>query len=262
MTEPVALWSDTLKTPEGDWLPGEEICTRVREKYGPTVALGFSIGKDSIGAWLQLRRFFDRVVPIYREYVPGLEFVRRELSYYESFFQTEIICVPSEAMWEWLVKLDFQPPDRAKLIDDAVLFRDIGSSQIVDAAYMQAGLTPDIFIAGGWRRSDSIARAFAMKKEGPVNEGSMVFHPIYDWSEERLFNELKGSGVRLPPDYAIFGRSFDSLRGRFCVPLKKTFPNDYERLRLLFPLVDLEYLRFTEYEDRPYRERRKPSPRS
>jgi hypothetical protein len=69
---------------------------------------------------------------------------------------------------------------------------------------------------------------------------------VYDWNMEKLTSEIKKEGVKLPIDYKIWGKSFDGLDYRFIKPLKDNFPNDYEKLKILFPLIDVEIKR---YED-------------
>ena len=45
-----------------------------------------------------------------------------------------------------------------------------------------------------------------------------------DWSKDRLISEFERSGVKLPVDYDLFGRSFDGIDLQFVVPLKERAP--------------------------------------
>jgi hypothetical protein len=47
----------------------------IAENGNKTCILSFSCGKDAIAAWLELKRYFDNIVPVYMNLVPGLEFV-------------------------------------------------------------------------------------------------------------------------------------------------------------------------------------------
>jgi hypothetical protein len=49
-------------------------------------------------------------------------------------------------------------------------------------------------------------------------------------------------GVKLPIDYELFGRSFDGIDYRFAKPLRERLPEDYERIKFWFPLIDVEIL--------------------
>lgn len=61
-----------------------ELCERMAQECD-TAIIAFSTGKDSIAAWLQMRRYFKRIVPYYCYSVPNLGFVERSLAYYEDF---------------------------------------------------------------------------------------------------------------------------------------------------------------------------------
>ena len=58
-----------------------ELCDQMARECD-TAILAFSTGKDSIAAWLQMRRYFKRIIPYYCYSVPGLEFVEKSLCYY------------------------------------------------------------------------------------------------------------------------------------------------------------------------------------
>ena len=60
---------------------------------------------------------------------------------------------------------------------------------------------------------------------------------------------IKRHGIKLPVDYKLFGRTFDGIDYRFVGPLRKHLPEDFERLRFWFPLIDLEILRREGKED-------------
>ncbi len=53
---------------------------------------------------------------------------------------------------------------------------------------------------------------------------------------------IERHGIKLPVDYEMFGRSFDGIDWRFVEPLRKHLPEDYERLRFWFPLVEMDFL--------------------
>ena len=106
------------------------------------------------------------------------------------------------------------------------------------------GLDENIMTAIGVRSADSLNRWRTINKYGAVNEKRKTFYPVYDWNMERLVNEIKDSGIKLPVDYKIWGKSFDGLDYRFIRPLKDHFPDDYEKLKELFPLIDTEIKRY------------------
>ena len=94
---------------------GESLCRTMAEECD-TAILAFSTGKDSIAAWLQLRKYFKHVIPYYCYTVPGLEFVENSLAYYEDFFGTHIYRLPHRSLYRLLRNLVFQSPEHVTKI--------------------------------------------------------------------------------------------------------------------------------------------------
>ena len=59
----------------------DELCEYVAE-ICPDVLVSFSLGKDSLAAWLHMRKYFRSVNPFFMYMIPGLEFVENALKYY------------------------------------------------------------------------------------------------------------------------------------------------------------------------------------
>lgn len=224
-----------------DYQTGAELCEQMAAECD-TAILAFSCGKDSIAAWLQMRRHFKRIVPYYCYCVPGLDFVEDSLRYYEDFFQTRIYRLPHRSFWAWMAEGLFQPPERITTIEDFDMpaFDDAILGEVI----RQAGSLPEGAYTGiGVRAADSPMRRVAIKRWGAVNHNSKQFYPVYDWKKADMLRELKASGVKLPVDYKLFGRTFDGLDYRFLAPIKEHFPEDYQRILEWFPLADLEFYR-------------------
>lgn len=207
-----------------------------------TCLLSFSAGKDSIAAWLELRRYFARIVPVYLYLIPDLEFVNRSLDYYEDWFETRIIRLPHPSLYRWLNSLMFQAPENIRTIDRAGL-PDFDYDDSFAVAMHDAGMPKNTYTAIGVRAVDSLNRWASIKQHGAVNAARRTFFPIYDWRKDRLIDEISRSGVKLPEEYRYFGRSFDGLDYRFLAPIKEHYPDDYARILDWFPLADLELAR-------------------
>lgn len=219
-------------------MTGDETIAAVRERQ-PETLLAFSTGKDAIAAWLAIRDHFEAVHPYYLYLVPGLEFVDESLAYYERFFGARIARLPHPSLHRWLNACVFQPPERASVILQAGLpmhdYSDIRKVMIEDR-----GLQADMLVADGVRAADSPMRRIAIGRHGPISLAQGRYHPIWDWRKADLVAEFERSGVRLPEDYRMFGRSFDGLDARFLVPLKRHRPQDYRRVLDWFPLAEFE----------------------
>lgn len=223
-------------------LSGAETISKVRETQTETL-LAFSTGKDAIAAWLALRQHFEKVHAYYLYLVPGLDFVEESLAYYERFFGVKITRLPHPSVHRWLNHYVFQPPERCAVIEQAGLplfdYTDIRKVMVEDK-----GLQPDVLVADGVRAADSPMRRIAIKTHGPISLNQGRYHPIWDWLKADLIACFRRHGVKLPVDYALFGRSFDGLDLRFLLPLKKHRPADYRKILEWFPLADLEVFRW------------------
>lgn len=221
--------------------PGEEIVKQVRKETGKKTLLAFSTGKDSIAAMLAIRDTFD-VIPVYFYLIPGMEFVEESLAYYErELFGRPIVRMPHPALYRWLNSYVYQPPHRAPVIDAARLpefdYRDVHDlvREKFDA--------PDALCATGVRAADSPMRRVSIMQHGAILKSKGEYFPVWDWKKARLVQELAKSGVKLPIDYRIWGRTFDGLDARFLVPLKKHFPRDFARVLEWFPLAEADVFR-------------------
>lgn len=222
----------------------------VSDMTGGVAILGFSTGKDSICAWLEMKKYFPRIVPVYMYLIPGLSFVDDSLAYYEDYFKTEIIRLPHPSLYRMLNALTFQAPENCRVIEEMDLpdFEYDEVYQIVREDWKLPGIA---HTASGVRARDSLNRWAAVKKYGPLNEKRKSFMPIFDFNKAMLMETLTGSGVRLPVDYEMFGRSFDGIDARFLGPIKERFPADYAKILEFFPLAELELKRL-EYRQAYY----------
>lgn len=216
--------------------------TYVAERSQRQCLLAFSCGKDSIGAWLELRNHFDHVLPYFMYLVPGLEFVEDALDYYERFFGVHILRIPHPSLYRMLNNFVFQPPERWPVIQSLNLptfdYDDINTILKHDHQ-----LPHPTYQASGVRMNDSMQRRTAMLTHGPLNERRQTFAAIFDWSADDLHRAIETAGVKLPVDYLWFGRTFDGVDYRFLKPIKDNAPRDYQRILEWFPLADLEIFR-------------------
>lgn len=223
----------------------QELCGKIASE-SPNAICSFSMGKDSIGAAIQMQRYFERVEYVFMYMVPGLEFQESYLHYYEGVFGKKIKRMPNPSIYRQLNAFMYQPPEHIDIIEEMNLYE--GSyDEIFAASKYDFNLPDETFVGVGVRASDSLARRTAVKQTGGVNLKRKQFFPIFDWNAERLVMEIRQSGIKLPIDYKIWGRSFDGFDHRFLKPLKDNFPRDYEKIREFFPLIDLELKRYEKF---------------
>ena len=219
----------------------DELCKQIAVKSDGKCLLAFSRGKDAIAAYIQLKRHFHTIIPYHLYLVPNLQFVDDSLKYYESIMG-RIISLPHPSLYRWINNFIFTPPERVESIYDAGL-PNFDYDDVMRVIKEDLGMPLETWTASGVRAVDSIARWNAVKKHGPFKEANHTFMPVFDWRKERLIREIKSSGIKLPVDYKMFGRSFDGLDYRFLAPIKARFPDDYARILQWFPLAELEIVR-------------------
>jgi hypothetical protein len=210
----------------------------------PRCLLGFSTGKDCIGAFIAIRDHFD-IQPFYMYQVPGLEFIENSLDYYERtiFNGRRIMRLPHPTLIHWLNDMYMQPPSRLQVMADLQLAQHNGDD-VNKVIKDEIGWPQTVMTALGVRAADSPQRHMHFKNNGPINRRSGRFYPVFDWNKARLLDEIRKSGIKLPVDYRLFGKSFDGLDLRFLLPIKKHHPKDYQTILEWFPMVELEIFRF------------------
>lgn len=209
-----------------------------------TAILAFSTGKDSIAAWLQLRKYFKRIVPYYCYFVPGLQFVEDSLRYYEDFFGCHIYRIPHRSFFRFMRYGIYQPPHRLHILEKDTVDDNTYNDTLIGEIIRNCGRLPEsAYVAAGVRMADSPYRRIAIVSHGAINHNAKRFYPVYDWKKEDLLNAFDEAGVKLPVDYRMFGRTFDGLDYRFLQPLREWFPEDYKRVLEWYPFADLEIAR-------------------
>ncbi len=227
-----------------------ELCERMAAECD-TAILSFSCGKDSVAAWLQMRKYFKTIIPVFMYCVPKLKFIEQSLTYYEDFFQTHIYRLPHPCLLDWLNSCMMIPPDQI----DGVLRLYGGDLEgyknkrdVIDLVRYCKGLPDSVYCATGIRIADNLSRRMNIAVSGAVNHNKQSFYPIYDWLKADMLKAFHESGVKLAVDYRIWGRSFDGLMYEYLDGMRTLLPDDYNTLLRWFPLADTEFLRYGEPE--------------
>ena len=230
---------------EVKWPNSDEVCRQVAEAQDGVCLLAFSRGKDSWGAWVQLRRYFRRIIPYFCADVPGLRFIEEDLKRSEDIMGVPILRYVSPSLFSALDRGAWQTPAQAKVFDGMEMFRDLNNFDVDADVRARSGVDENTLVAHGWRIHDSPRRRQQLVSSGPIWDGWGWFEPIWDWTHNRLEQELRDAKIRLPVDYRLFGRSFEGVRHRFLEPLRTAYPDDYERVLNWFPLADADAFRRT-----------------
>ena len=223
-------------------LKGMELIGAVNEHFGDTILLQFSGGKDSIATWLQVRDHFN-VIPYFMYWVPGAKKFEESLPYYEEYFGQRIMRLPHPYFWEKIRNDVFQPPDQVAVTRSFNIPR-FSFSEIEDILAEQRGLDPYIS-AVGMRAADNLDRRNMIKQKGAVGlKKRKYFYPIWDWKLADIVNCLIEHDIKVPHEYALWGRTPVSYTYRYIKILSDRYPEDYETLKTWLPLIDLELFRY------------------
>jgi hypothetical protein len=225
-----------------------QVMEEIAALSGGRCLLAFSRGKDAIATWLTLREsgLFHTIQPFHLNLIPGLRFTEDSLDYFEDVFQTRIIRLPHISFYRMLGAMVFQPPERIAEI------RRLHLDQCTRLTYndVRRWLAEDLgwpeestWTATGVRAADSPRRRIHIVKSRARTFSSRQFYPVFDFLKADVLDTIRHHGIKLPVDYDLWGRSFDGIDYRFVGPLKKCMPEEYERVRFWFPLVDIEILK-------------------
>jgi hypothetical protein len=213
----------------------DALCRSVRERSGPAVLLGFSRGKDSVAAWLQLRRFFDVVVPFHCASVPHLSFVDASLSYYEAKLGAPIERFVDSTTLSALHSLTFQPPGAEREIEELEVweYSKHDLAQLLRDRYA----VPDAYCAYGISAADSIDRRVGVADCGGRHDSVRTFYPCFDWPKPMILSWIEHHGLRLADDYRLANRSLAGFPTvRHLEAMERLYPDDLARVEEMFPL--------------------------
>lgn len=239
-------WDDagTGMGEDGKPLAGVELMETVRRLRGDKLLLSFSTGKDSLASWLYLRDHFE-IIPYYLFWVPGLSWVDEALAYYEEWFGQHIIRMPHPIFYKYLNMYAYQTPERVATLM-ALDLPDFSYADIENILAQWAGLD-EPFAAVGMRAADNIDRRNMILQKGAIGmKRRRYYYPIWDWNIEQVAGIILEHDVKLPKDYEYWGRTIAAFDYQYIKPIATHFPEDFERIKQWFPLIDLELMRYDE----------------
>lgn len=213
---------------------------------GRPVALACSLGKDSLACWVALEEAGIDVRPVHFYSIPHLPMVDDEVRHFESVFGRKIWQYPHPRLAKALRQMQDQTPDRWRVVLalglDAPSYDDLWVMAKEDM-----GLAQDTWVCDGVRACDSIQRRASLTKHGVIKKSKHKCSPIADWTKAEVMGALERRGIGLPPDYEMFGRSFDGYDARFMAKLRECRPDDFEIVKKWFPLISEDEKRWTHY---------------
>lgn len=224
---------------------GKEVDARVLDflKQQKLVTLGFSTGKDSLACALILRDAGVDYIPFFFYQIPDLRFVDEHVKLYEGILERHIVRLPHPMLYDYLRHQDYQWPDMIEYLDEQDI-PHLSFGDLIGCYLDSIGMDDNLYDVVGMRAAESFNRRKFFEKRGPISVDERKVYPVYDWKQADVLDFIKAHGVPLIRDYDIWRRSFDGLKYQFLFGLKKHYPEDYERAKEFFPLIDIELFRY------------------
>jgi 3'-phosphoadenosine 5'-phosphosulfate sulfotransferase (PAPS reductase)/FAD synthetase len=201
--------------------------------------LSFSCGADSLASLIRMHRWGMKPELFYLYFAPGLPMIENYLSYIEDKLGQKIHRFPGKLLYEYLLNGLLQQPGVGEQ-----MYEDLSDTHAIPKTgqineYVMQYFPDDAMLGIGLRVSDGIFRAQKLRKRGPVEWEKREWYPVADCWQSDIVSEIKGSGFKLPVDYRLFGRSFESLRHWTAAPIRQHCPKTWDRLIELFPMAPL-----------------------
>lgn len=192
-----------------------------------SVLVGFSGGKDSAACLDLCFRYFKNVQPYFMYLVPDLEFQERTIKYYEKRYKKDILRVPHFMISDWLRYGTFRMPDL-----------DVPTVKTVELYNYLREQTGIYWICAGERIADSIVRRAMIKESSSIDTKRGRFYPLAYWNVKQVRAYNKQRNLPLSLENTALQHSFRSLESDEVKNIKKVFPEDYQKIKEMFPLVD------------------------
>ena len=213
-----------------------DLCRKIAEESHGVCLLSFSRGKDALAAWLNLSRFFRRIIPFTCGAVPGIPFADEYLDYLERIFDTRIIRIQDSGLFDTVNALTFQYPHDEEMIDGLGL--PSYDPQVIAGIIRGRFGLPHAWTAYGLNASDSIDRMTIVRACHGRRENNRSFYPNFDWTHTQIMEALKEAGIKLSNEYHIASRSFaGGLMPNNLLSVEKRAPKLLARLEHFYPLI-------------------------
>lgn len=202
------------------------------------VLVSFSAGKESLACLELCVEHFERVQPFFMYVVKGLSFQEVYLRYIENRYKLTIDRIPH---WQLAAIFRGSVARHATGLSKScprVTVRDIGH-----AMRKKHGIE---WIVSGETCGESLQRTGMIKACDGISKSRGHIFPLAYWRRMDVEGFLSDRDIPLPPEYKITldNRSFGGLRMEHIVPIFDNYPEDYQKIKAVFPLVDSQVLRW------------------
>ena len=222
----------------------DRLCREIAKKSHGTIFLMLSRGKDSLCAYLQCLKYFQRIIPFHCSTLPNYRFADEYLDYLEAMLNTRILRMMGEDLKMALVRHVYQEsPWECDVIDNVFPDRDFTKLDVLEYLRMKFNL-PRAWCAVGISQNDSIDRLIYCRKTGGRNESHRTFYPCFDWPRDEMLRAITDAGLVLAPEYKYVNRSMGGIpSATYNRVMMEHFPQDWELTKKWYPLAEVKNVR-------------------
>lgn len=194
------------------------------------VIIGVSCGKDSLAVLELCSKHFSRIAAYFMYQIPGMSFQERYLGFLERRYKVQIIRLPHWTLGKRFQSAAYRPQTSLSLACPAIKAPDVR-----EHVRRQTGID---WFATGEKICDSMDRRKWLQGMKGINRPARLLYPIWNWSDAATYGYLKRNAIPLPPDYRLFGQSFGHFRAPILRAIRDEFPNDFAKIKNVFPLIE------------------------
>jgi hypothetical protein len=205
--------------------------------------IGFSTGKDSVVGLDMLIKAGIQPYPIFFYQVPNLEFIENNLKMYEDYFKVKIARMPHPILYDHLRHQDWQPYIETLTIGQ-IKFDKLTFDHATKVWLRNSNITDVEYDCNCMKMADSLNRRLTLSKKPDIDHDKKTIYLTKYFTKTEIFDYIKRNNIPLTKDYEIFGISWDGLAYHFSCGVKKYYPNDWEKIKEYFPLIDAEIFRY------------------
>ena len=224
-----------------------EIIKRMKDANIKNVSIGFSTGKDSLVGYDILKKAGFNVIPIFYYIVPDLNFVEDNIRLYERYYNMHIIRLPHPILFDYCKKGCWQDPFKYVQLKSYFKSPHKDFDEIRSNFFKAEGIDCE-WNAVCMKMADSLNRRLYLRDRDDIDLVKKYVYITKYFTTRQIWAYINEKKLPISSDYEKFGVSFDGLTYHFSIAIKRYYPKDWEKIKEMFPLIELEILRYKAYE--------------
>lgn len=192
----------------------------------------FSSGKDSIATLDLCCKYIKKVIAVHLYFVKGLSFRENILKYYSNRYKIPVHQYPQT--------------DVSRIFSNQAFVnttKDVSKIKQFDIELFIRKKHNISFLAYGYRKNESLQRRGQLSKCDGLEKKFKRFFPIADWTHKDVLHYMKCEKLPLSVEYSYGFRDINFFEGKGLIWLYRNYPDDYERVKQVYPFIDAELMR-------------------